>query len=94
MVNVGKYGSIFFYQSPLIYSGLSPPATMANEGLVWDPLSKKFNNPGGYCCRAGGQPKIYYFLSGFPKSDFFVSQVYAGNTKKHTRHSTMTGSIC
>ena len=32
---------------------------MANEGLVRDPRSLKYNNPGGDCYWAGGQPKYY-----------------------------------
>ena len=48
----------------IICLGLPPlPVTVANEGLKFILISYKiYNNPGGDCYWAGGQPKICPFL--------------------------------
>ena len=83
MVNVGKYGSIIFYQSPLIYSGLSPPATMANEGLVWDPLSKNIIILVVTVAGQGDNPKYTIFYQDFLSRTSLLA-TYTRATPKNT----------
>ena len=39
--------------------GVTPPLTVVNEGLGWDPLLKMVHNPGGHCYWEGATQSNY-----------------------------------
>ena len=73
-----KLGS-FFGKSPLSL-GLSPlPVTVANEGLVRDPLLKMVHNPVGDCYWEGGQPKLSHIDSVKKKNSQHIASNFERN---------------